>query len=68
VYTLDGHQTDQFLYISNAAHDHGFLKRFYRKYRDIYKCWCPNGCYGFPPDDECWQYQGSEPTNEVEEN
>jgi hypothetical protein len=67
IYTLDKHQTDQFQGISDAAFRHGFLRKFNRKWRDIYKCKCPDGCYGFSPNNKCWVYERSEDTNQFME-
>jgi hypothetical protein len=66
VYTLAGHQTDEFGNISAAAYAHGFLRRFSREWKNQYKCINPNGTYTFPPSSD-WVYMGSSPTDNLNE-
>lgn len=66
VYTLDGHQTDEFGNISAAAYAHGFLRRFYREWKNEYKCINPYGTSTYPPSSD-WVCIGSSPTNNLNE-
>jgi hypothetical protein len=69
IYTRDEHHYDQFASISRAAYRHGFLRRFMRKYIDVYICTGKDGCTGFNPgDSECWHLQKEESTDTVMED
>jgi hypothetical protein len=69
IYTLDGHHSDEFGNISEAACYNGFLKRFMRKYIEVYKCTCLNGCSEFNPENKsCWQMQKEISTDTLLEN
>jgi ATP-dependent helicase YprA (DUF1998 family) len=48
----------------NAAWQNGWLKKYIRKWYDIYECTCPDGCTSWPPGG-CWTYVRSESTNIV---
>ncbi len=45
----------------------GWLRRFERLTYLVYECACNGGCYGYPPDDECWRYIGTEQTHILRE-
>ncbi len=66
IYTGDGHATDEFENISAAAYNHGFLRRFYRQWKNIYQCIAPEGTSTLPPGAD-WTLVGVESTDNLNE-
>ena len=62
-----GNLSNNYGNISDAAYNQGFLRRFERKWFDVYQCTCINGCSGFPPEDPCWTVIRTESTGTIEE-